>query len=87
MGECRVHRFQEWFFKRPSPLLWGSLSSRLGVVPNADSVDAESSPFSGDHKCTIMCYLSEYFRYLFRYLYIYGIFAVAERFLGIVEVF
>ena len=40
-GECRVYRSQEWSFERLSPILWGSFSGRLGVVPCADAVGVD----------------------------------------------
>ena len=49
VGECRVHRSQEWLFERPSPILWGSFSGRLGAVPCADAVGVESTPFFREH--------------------------------------
>ncbi len=48
-GECRVHRSQEWFFESPSPILWGMLSGRLGVVPCADGVGIGSAPLLREH--------------------------------------
>ena len=44
-----MNRSQEWSFERPSPILWGSFSGRVGVVPCADAVGVDSALSSGGH--------------------------------------